>query len=508
MILRDTSYFDFVGGLRPKLPSFFGWRVIEKYISGMNMTPKEEAFFEKHTHRRYRAGKMPRNFVLICGRRAGKSVECAYFTDWRALTFDGKLAPGETACNLVISPSYRNSSVMIDYCAALLQQLEEQSGIRLIARRRTWETLASIELFNETSIRSIPVNRTSGRSVSTLTCVMDEGAHFKVDGRFSDAESFERIRPGMATFAPHDVYAILTSPATREGLVFDLYEQYFGKEQNEVLIFQASSMDMNPTLDESWLEGERQARGESYWKREFLAEFVDAEVAAFSSASIESCVVGTRRELPYSLGCKYIGVIDPSGLNPNTQFGDEFVATVGHVNGSTVIQDAIRTWSANKDADRIVDPDTAIAESIELFRRYDVRKVISDRYAAAWVAKKITEAGFDFQYAPLSQSDLYLELQPVLNSRSIELLDNKLQTVQLKALEMKTSGSKTKIDHSRGRHDDRAAAVSLLAFSLQSEIGKPIPSLSEVIVCNERSSIIEELFGEKPMSGWDFEGLP
>ena len=60
-----------------------------------------------------------------------------------------------------------------------------------------------------------------------------------------------------------------------------------------------------------------------------------------------------------------------------------------------------------------------------------------------------------------SKSELYVELLPLINSRRVDLLDDKKAIAQLVGLERRTSRvGKDNIDHAPGGHDDRINAVA------------------------------------------------
>jgi hypothetical protein len=59
------------------------------------------------------------------------------------------------------------------------------------------------------------------------------------------------------------------------------------------------------------------------------------------------------------------------------------------------------------------------------------------------------------------KSDIYRDMLPLLNSRRVQLLDNRRLISQLHGLERRTArGGRDSIDHSPGQHDDLANAVA------------------------------------------------
>ena len=61
----------------------------------------------------------------------------------------------------------------------------------------------------------------------------------------------------------------------------------------------------------------------------------------------------------------------------------------------------------------------------------------------------------------LTKSDIYKEFLPLLNSNTVELLDNPKIVSQLSSLERRVArGGRDSIDHAPGAHDDVANAVA------------------------------------------------
>ena len=50
-------------------------------------------------------------------------------------------------------------------------------------------------------------------------------------------------------------------------------------------------------------------------------------------------------------------------------------------------------------------------------------KATGDRYGGLWPAEQLAKFGISYEPSPLTKSELYGALLPLLNSRRIELLD-------------------------------------------------------------------------------------
>lgn len=86
------------------------------------------------------------------------------------------------------------------------------------------------------------------------------------------------------------------------------------------------------------------------------------------------------------------------------------------------------------DAARLVKPESALATHVG-----EVAEVRGDRWGGEFVREPLLAQGISYELSELNKSQLYQEFMPVLNSRSVALLDNDRLERQLVALERKVS---------------------------------------------------------------------
>jgi hypothetical protein len=93
-------------------------------------------------------------------------------------------------------------------------------------------------------------------------------------------------------------------------------------------------------------------------------------------------------------------------------------------------------------------PDSLVAEFAATLKSYGVSRVYGDRFAGEWPRERFRVHGVEYVVAAKSKSDLYCALLPLLNSRRVELLDNKRLVAQLCSLERRVArGGRDSIDH-------------------------------------------------------------
>jgi hypothetical protein len=147
---------------------------------------------------------------------------------------------------------------------------------------------------------------------------------------------------------------------------------------------------------------------------------------------------------------RYIAFTDPSGGS-----SDAMTLAIAHKEGDTAILDAVREVRPPFSPEAVVD------EFATLLRAFRVTRVYGDFYAGQWPGDRFRAAGINYVTADRTKSQLFLDLVPLLNSRSIDLLDNERLMSQLTGLERRTTrGGRDLIGHRPGSHDDLANAVA------------------------------------------------
>jgi hypothetical protein len=100
-------------------------------------------------------------------------------------------------------------------------------------------------------------------------------------------------------------------------------------------------------------------------------------------------------------------------------------------------------------------PDYVVEQFSTLIKSYRVAMVVGDRYGGEWCREPFRKHGLMYQVAEKTRSELYRDLLPLLNSRTVALLDQPRLLAQLCALERHTArAGKDSINHGLRGHDD------------------------------------------------------
>jgi hypothetical protein len=128
----------------------------------------------------------------------------------------------------------------------------------------------------------------------------------------------------------------------------------------------------------------------------------------------------------------------------------------GHLDSAEVlVVDALREIRAP------FDPESAVEEIAQLLSLYWVIETKGDRYSGQWCAQSFEKRSIRYEHCEQNKSQLYVELLPRINARTIRLLDHPRANNQICALERRTvRGGRDSIDHPPNAHDDCANAIA------------------------------------------------
>jgi hypothetical protein len=74
-----------------------------------------------------------------------------------------------------------------------------------------------------------------------------------LDSSDPDAEVIAAIKPGMST-VPNAMMLCASSPYSRRGALWEAHHRHFGKDGDEVLVWQAATRDMNPSVPQAFID--------------------------------------------------------------------------------------------------------------------------------------------------------------------------------------------------------------------------------------------------------------
>jgi len=440
------------------LKSWEPWMVFLKAVFALPLTAAEQQIFYECTGRMI-PPTTPVEFVCaIIGRRGGKSIIaafmatfCAVFTDWRKY-----LAPGEVGHVVVIAQTLKAARVVFGYIRGFFR------AIPALEKMIIHETAHEIELSTGIVVSCWPCMYRSTRGLTVVVAIYDEVDFWYQEGPHMAEEVIASIKPAMLTI-PGAKEILISTPYTPLGILYKRFQEDWGKDSNDVLIWKAPSLTMNPTLSAEKI-AKAVAADPDRAQSEYFAEWRIGLSAAIDPQLIDQAVRSEPMVIPPQPGVRYGYAVDTAGLGES-----EFTWAVSHWDNGRVIIDLIngrgRKWL------RGINLEGTVRASCDDLRPYGALEVTGDRYGGEWPPEAFRREGMGYKQAEKSKSDLYLELLPLFLAGKIEIPPDQELIRQLKLLQRRTgSQGKDIIEKPKGSHDDRANVLALGVATLGLEL--------------------------------------
>ena len=391
------------------------WIAALKAVFGLPMDDSEVSLYKTCTGREKSPQKPFKEVYLIVGRRGGKSFVSAVIACFLAIfkDYSAFLSPGERGTIMILAVDRKQARTLLRYVKAIL-------SLDLLKPYVERETAETLDLSNRITIEVQTVSYRSVRGYTIVAAIFEESAFWRAEGANPDAEIYTGIKPAMITI-PDAMLISISTPYSRQGLLYENYREYYGREDDEVLVWKAPSIVMNPTLSKKMISKEK-SKDPSAARAEWDGEFREDIEAFLPLEVIERVIVPGRIELPYMEKISYHAFTDPSGGG-----GDSFTLSIGHKEDGKVIQDVLKA--------RKGDPYQIVKEYGEVLKKYHVSEVTGDRYAGSWVSEAFQKEGIRYKVSELNKSEIYLEALPYLTSGMVELLDDRELVKELRLLE-------------------------------------------------------------------------
>jgi hypothetical protein len=432
-------------------PSWLAWRAMLLAAMGEPLDAAELDVFRLWTGRYAQPPARVEELWAVVGRRGGKSSAMAALAVYLGglCSYRDVLAPGERGIVLCIGPDQRQSRILLDYCTGIAESTPILA--QLIVSRTADQLELSTGIVIE--VRSASFRRLRGPTCVAAIC--DEAAFWLSDECVNpDTEILNAVRPSLAT--TRGPLIVISSPYGRRGEVWSTYSKHYGPDGDPlILVAQGTSRDFNPELSQVVVDRalERDAASAA---AEYLGQF-RADIEGFVLLeAVKACIAAGVRERPPNRTHRYVAFTDPSGGS-----ADSYTLAVAHREGpresATAILDCVREVRPP------FSPEATTEAFADVLKTYRVTRVFGDRYAGEWPREQFRKFGVNYECSDRSKSELYGDLLPLINSRSVDLLDNDRLVSQLVGLERRTGRSgKDSIDHAPGPggRDDLANCVA------------------------------------------------
>lgn len=462
------------------------WEPVLKAIFGLPMTEEERAIFTRLTDR-LDAPTAPFNEAWFAiGRRGGKSRVAAVIGAYLACFVDYApyLAPGQRGVVPIIAADRLQAREILSYVKGIL------ASSPMLAQMVQNETAETIDLINNITIEILTGSYRTVRGRTVVAALLDEIAFWRSDDSANpDAEIVGALRPSMATI-PNALMLGLSSPYRRAGVLWEAYRRYYGVESAPVLVLQAASRAMNPTLRQSFIDEEIE-KDPAKASAEYFATFRDDISGFLAGEWIDRATRTDGMDLPPVPGRRYSCFVDPSGGRV-----DAFTMAIAHEENGRRIVDLVRGVPGPFNPEAVTD------EFAATMFRYGIHQARSDRYGAEWVIQAFARHNVHISHSDKSKSEIYLEAEPAFATGQVEIPMFKKLIAELRHLERRvTKGGRDTVDHPPGGHDDHANAVcGAITMIAKPKIEPGIRSLADGIPNNDGRWQVVQDFNQHGLS--------
>lgn len=404
--------------------------------------------------------------VWALGRRSGKSqmaaIVAVYLGITRSEVYRAKVPIGKQFYILTVANNQDQSRIALGMIRDLLY------GSSLLKPLIIRDTADELHLTNGAIFKALPASSRGGRGLACPVVIFDEIAHaIDTDGNASGDSLYNAIAPSLAQFGNLGKVLMLSSPWTREGIFWDIYQAGLDQQElyNEypdlkptIQIIQAATWEVNPTISYDSLKQER-AINPQMFDVEYGANFLNPVDAYLDNYLVDVAI--RNHSLMLSPDDQFRGEYILS-LDPAKGGRDGYVACVTHWQGDRLITDFwhefVPTWL--EETSQKVRVNIAEVEDwiISHHASYGFYKIVLDQFNSQSTIQKLRNLQLPIEEITWGQSNktqAYTRLKELFNSNNIELPNHEKAIKQLKNLSVKytanqnwqvTGGAKAGVD--------------------------------------------------------------
>lgn len=419
---------------------------------------------------------------LIVGRRGGKTtlsamlaIYCAISTNWRPLL---KKTPFATV--LILSHSREFSDEVLELIRTLIEASPILSRLINKKKKNTTSTMNLIMPFSvdgriENSRVQIKVGAASSkttRGVAACAVLCDEIAFWNLDENLkeTDEKIMKAVRPATKQFGDKAIVIKLSSPGIKQGVLYGEYCKWEDQTLPEnYVIFKAPSWVWNTILPKQEFINEWILDQDGF-DTEYRANFVDSLSNFILPEFVDLAVMrGVTFNPPEENGqpVTYRAAIDAAFKADTFTF-----SVVGHT-GNRVKQFVSKGWEGSKK-----NPVKASEVALyirQICKEYDIPVVAADQFSFQPLREIFDQYGVtleEYTFNPTFKKKIYFNLKKLVHSQQIDLLDNPVQTKEIKELVVEQSSAGTiKIGHPAGGSDDFSDSTAIAAYLVTEELG-------------------------------------
>ena len=320
MTTIDQALLDrnLLGAALGDLASWQRWLTVLRAAFALPMTASDRATFAQVAGDRPLPRARVSELWAVVGRRSGKTRIAAAISVYIGAIERHTLAPGETGYVLLLAASRAQASVAFGYVVGFLE------GSPILKQQIEAVTADEVRLKGNVVIGVHAGSYRTIRGRTLLAVVGDETSFWRDESSAQpDVEIYRACAPALA--ASRGLWVGISTGYRKIGLLYQRWRDHFGVDSDDVLVVQADSATLNPTLDVRMIERAKSSdpeAAETEWGGGFRSD-----IAAFLDDRVIDDAVdhGRPLELPPRYDISYKGFVDPSGGRH-----DAFTLCIGH----------------------------------------------------------------------------------------------------------------------------------------------------------------------------------
>lgn len=420
---------------------------------------------------------------LICGRRSGKTTLAAAIALYTTISNNWKpyLKKKRFATVLILSYDRDFSEEIIDLLKFMIEEsptlsrmlnTKAKNTANAVRVRVPWIVDNYVE-YSHVQIKVSTANTKAGRGTAACAVLCDEIAFWNIAENLkeTDEKIIKAVRPSMKQFGDKAIMLKLSSPGIRQGVLYNEYDRYNrGELPGSFEVFKAPTWVMNRIMTVDQYKDEIKLDPDGF-DTEFRSNFTDSLRNWISPEFIDASILrGVKFNPPEEekrLETKYRAAIDAAFKS------DRFTFSVTAVVDNRVKQFVSMGWKGSKK-----EPVStfAVAEYIKnVCKEFGIDTVAADQFAFQPLKEVFNAYNMtleEYTFTPVFKKKIYMNLKTLIHSQQIDLLDNDIQTKELKELVVEQSNAgMIKISHPTGGTDDFADSLAISAFLAVKEIG-------------------------------------
>lgn len=467
-----------VGGLSPLQQTFV------KTVIGEALTKDEIKLWRAGTGRTglsfWRKSYTPKKWGeiwLLCPRRSFKTTFGALLTIWEATRRD--VPAGQDWKIPILCPGLRQGKKgSLDVVRATVKAIPEVAELLVADSKDAMTFSTGVEVL------ALPpkVSLVQGWTCPMVWC--DEASGFSQEDTSESnlSDCLEAIRPSVATTNGRIYVCSIPGPDT--GTIFEKWERRFDED---ALVFKASSLEMNPSLERSEEFQKARKKGGPSFALYWSGQFVKARSGLLPPNLIEAAITSTPpapkgRAYVAALGCDFATGSDRESRKSPDDCAAGIAVKYRTDGADRTAVVWTKKWSVKPG--EIHPVYTYMREIEKACAEFGVREAVGDKESLAAATQFFSERGIVYTHLVTNGAGsecVFDYLRTQLNEGLLILPDNPVLKGQLKSLEERRDGGRSyEVTATGAKKDDLATAVAAAIFKVGS---LPIPPEPRPPIC-------------------------